>query len=337
MSVLQKEIQRKIDQKTKPQGALGKLEQLAMHVSLAQGTVSPSLQSPHMLVFAGDHGLAEEGVSAFPKAVTHQMVLNFLGGGAAINVFCRQHGIALTVVDAGVEFDFDEYDANFLNHKARKSTRNAAREKAMTPEEYAFCFEKSKELIKSIASKGTNVVGFGEMGIGNTSASALILHRLSGIDLAQCVGRGTGLDDAGLGQKLAVLQRVNDLYPEELSVEQVLQTFGGFEMVQIAAGMLAAVEKDMLILVDGFIASVSFLAAYQLNKGIMKNAIFTHRSKEKGHQLLLDHLQVEPILDLDMRLGEGTGCAVAYPIVQSAVHFLNEMASFEEAGVDEKS
>lgn len=330
---LRANIQHKIDQKTKPLHALGMLETLALRIGLIQQTLSPKLSAPHMLVFAGDHGIVEEGVSAYPQDVTWQMVMNFIGGGAAINVFCRQHGILLNVVDAGVNYDFPPGLEGLLYNKAGKGTANFAKGPAMTVQQAEACLEKGAAVVRDIHGKGCNVVGFGEMGIGNTSAASALMHALTGVPIAECVGRGTGLNDAALSHKVAVLQRAAAHHGTPGTPLEILATFGGFEIAQIAGGMLHAAASGMVILVDGFIASSAFLVARALVPAVADYAIFCHRSQEKGHAALLQHLEAEPLLNLNLRLGEGTGVAIAYPVLQSAVAFLNEMASFESAGV----
>lgn len=329
-------IQHKIDQKTKPLGALGILETLALQIATVQHTLTPKLENPTILVFAGDHGIASEGVSAYPQAVTHQMVLNFLAGGAAINVFCKQHQIALKIIDAGVVYDFESNPA-LIDAKIAKGTHSFLSQPAMTHPQLELCFEKSKALVQQIHQTGCNVIGFGEMGIGNSSSAALLMSYLCELPLAQCVGRGTGVSDAQLAGKLALLQQAKEVHGKLTKAEDVLQCVGGFEIAQMCGAMLAAFEQNMLLLVDGFIASSAFLAAYHIKPKIINNAVFCHLSNENGHQRILEYLKATPLLSLNMRLGEGTGCALAYPILQSAVAFLNEMASFEEASVSKRT
>ncbi|MEM6346957.1 MAG: nicotinate-nucleotide--dimethylbenzimidazole phosphoribosyltransferase [Bacteroidota bacterium] len=329
------EIKHKIDSKTKPIGALGKLEEIATQICLVQNTLHPQLQKPTILVFASDHGIAKSGVSAYPSEVTAQMVLNFLGGGAAINVLCRQHAISLKIVDAGVNFDFAKNE-NLINAKIAKGTQNILFNEAMSIGELDECFEKASNIVDSLAISGCNVVGFGEMGIGNTSSASLLMSRLCNLPIKQCVGRGTGLDNTQLAHKLAILEKVLFRHKESKAVKENLASLGGFEIAQICGGMLAAYERNMLILVDGFIASVAYLCAYQLNPNVKGNAIFCHQSDEQGHKTMLEYFGGTPILSLGMRLGEGSGCAVAYPIIESAVCFMNEMSSFTEARVSEK-
>ena len=328
-------IRNKIGQKTKPFGALGQLETLAAQICRVQQSLTPVLSKPTILVFAADHGIAQAGVSAYPAEVTAQMVLNFLAGGAAINVFSRQHGIDLRIIDAGVNYDFGDA-AGLMNAKVGWGTRNFLTTAALTAEELDRCVAYGQTAVDEVAGDGCNVIGFGEMGIGNTSAASLIMHRLCGLPLRDCVGRGTGVDDEGYARKLNVLQRANDRVTGSLSPREVLLEFGGYEIGQLQAAMLAAYRAGMLLLVDGFIATAAFLCARAAEPDIIANAVFCHRSGERGHALLLDQLGGRPLLNLGLRLGEGTGCALAYPLLQSAVAFINEMASFDSAGVANK-
>jgi len=333
--MLREKLQHKIDFKTKPLGALGAIEKLALQIGLIQNTESPSLQNPSILIFAGDHGIANEGVSAYPQEVTFQMVMNFLNGGAAINVFSAQHNIELKVVDAGVNYDFPANE-KLIDSKISHGTKSFLNQKAMTAFQLDQCFEKGKEIVTIQYQNSCNVVGFGEMGIGNTSSASMLMSSLCNLPIEECVGRGTGLNDTQLSNKISILKQAKEYHGLIEDPKLVLQTFGGFEMAQMCGAMLAAFEKNMLILVDGFIASSVFLVAYKINPSIINNAVFCHLSDEYGHKLLMSHFAVEPLLKLNMRLGEGTGCAVAYPIIESAVAFLNEMASFESAGVSNK-
>jgi nicotinate-nucleotide--dimethylbenzimidazole phosphoribosyltransferase len=329
---LKESLQRKIDGKTKPLGALGRLERLALQVGQVQGTLAPSLRSPEMLVFAGDHGIAAAGVSPFPQEVTRQMVLNFLAGGAAINVFARQNGMAVRVVDAGVNHDFGSVDG-LIEAKIGYGTRNFLDTAAMTREECESAITKGAEIAAAEIAQGCNALGFGEMGIGNTSAAAILTSKLCGLPIELCVGRGTGLDDAGLEKKQALLAAAIAKHAEVTAPLDVLATFGGYEIAMMAGAMLAAAERRALLLIDGYIATSALLVAGSLYPAIKEYCVFAHESGEPGHARQLAWLGVEPLLSLDMRLGEGTGGALAYPLVQAAVNFLNEMASFESAGV----
>ncbi|WP_163407594.1 nicotinate-nucleotide--dimethylbenzimidazole phosphoribosyltransferase [Flavobacterium ajazii] len=328
-------LQEKIDSKTKPIGALGTLEKLAFQIGTVFKTLNPKIINPNIVVFAADHGIANHGVSAYPQDVTRQMVNNFLEGGAAINVFCNQHNIKLSIVNSGVNYDFPT-NAELINAKIAKGTQSFLHAPAMSEMELQLCFEKGKSVVEPIAQNGSNCIGFGEMGIGNTSTASVLMSILTGFPIEECVGKGTGVVDEKLIQKQNLLKKAIENYsgPDELMSQ--LAYFGGFEIIQMASGMLAAFENNMLILVDGFICSVAFLIASKINPDIIQNAIFCHCSAEKAHQKLLNYLQAKPILNLDLRLGEGTGCAVAFPILKSAEAFLNEMASFESAGVSRK-
>lgn len=331
---LKEELQNKINLKTKPLGSLGRLEALALKIGLIQQTTSPRIYNPAMLVFAADHGLADEGVSPYPKDVTWQMVMNFCAGGAAINVFCRQNGLELQAVDVGVDYEFPA-DLPIEHRKIRNGSRNMFREPAMTAEECQKAMELGAEMVAKQAKTGCNTIAFGEMGIGNTSASSLLMHKFTGLSVEECTGRGAGLDDTQLDKKTLLLKEVSTMYEAE-TPEEVLAAFGGLEIATMVGAFLEAKKQNMVILVDGFIATAAALTASKMDASVLENCIFCHQSDERGHKLLLDYLGAEPLLDLGLRLGEGTGAAVALPIVRAAVAFLKEMASFEEAGVSNK-
>jgi nicotinate-nucleotide--dimethylbenzimidazole phosphoribosyltransferase len=331
---LQEQLQHKIDLKTKPLGSLGMLEQLALQIGTVQNTLTPSLSRPTILVFAADHGLSDEGVSPYPKDVTWQMVMNFVAGGAAINVFCRQNGIELKVVDAGVDYDFPA-GVPVINAKIARGSRNMRREPAMTIEECSAAIQRGRELVKMEAAKGCNIIGFGEMGIGNTSASSLLMHRFLHLPIETCVGAGTGSQGEHFAKKTAILKEVSEKYNPQ-TAEETLATFGGLEIAMMTGAMLEAAERKMIVLVDGFIASAAALSALRMKPEVHGSLIFCHSSDERGHKQMLKELKVSPVLSLGLRLGEGTGAALAYPLVQAAVSFLNEMASFEDAGVSNK-
>lgn len=336
-TITSQEIQAKIDLKTKPLGALGSLEKLAFQIASVQDTLSPELVNPHIIVFAASHGIASEGVSAYPSEVTPQMVLNFIEGGGAINVFTRQHGINLLLVDAGVDYDFGQNE-KLVDAKVNFGTRSFSQQPAMSAAECRQCLEKGADLVRKVRQTGCNVIGFGEMGIGNTSSASAIMSRLLNIPVSQCVGRGTGLDEVQLDRKIAVLTKALEYHQRvPNNAESVLATFGGFEIAMMCGAMLEAARLGMLVLVDGFIASVSYLSAFKMDPSVQRYAVFCHQSDERGHHLLLQSMGADALLKLDMRLGEGTGCALAYPLLQSAVAFLNEMASFESAGVSQKT
>lgn len=323
----------KIDQKTKPLGSLGQLESLALQIGLCQNTLTPRLNKPCILIFAGDHGIVESGVSAYPQTVTAQMVANFLSGGAAISVFARQHQLELLIVDSGVNADLASHP-KLINAKIGKGTKNFLTYPAMTAEECTQALQAGAELVSQQYQSGCNCIGFGEMGIGNTSSATLLMHCLTALPLPQCVGRGTGLNDDQLQHKLNVLQQSLNQHKNITEPLDVLATFGGFEIAMMAGAYLKAAELGMLIMVDGFIASTALLVACKLYPPALDYCVFSHVSSEQGHQALLNHFNARHLLNLDLRLGEGSGIALAYPLLQSAVLFLNEMATFDEAGVD---
>ncbi|WP_430815034.1 nicotinate-nucleotide--dimethylbenzimidazole phosphoribosyltransferase [Carboxylicivirga sp. RSCT41] len=329
---LDEQIRKKIDLKTKPLGSLGTLEKIAFKVSRIQNTLSPQLNKPSILVCAGDHGITQEKVSPFPQEVTFQMVMNFLGGGAAINVFCRQHSINLLVADTGVNFDFEPSE-QLLDLKVRKGTRNFAVEPAMTVQECETAMKNGASVIEKLHKNGTNIVGFGEMGIGNTTAATALLCKYAGYSASEASGAGTGLDAEGIQHKAAVIEKALALHTDTTDAVQILATFGGYEIATICGAILKAAELKMIILSDGFIATSALIAAHAINPHVTEYCLFAHESNEQGHKLMLQHLKAEPILHLGMRLGEGTGSAVAFPIIQSAVNFINEMSSFDDAGV----
>jgi nicotinate-nucleotide--dimethylbenzimidazole phosphoribosyltransferase len=331
-SAIGEELQQKIDNKTKPRGSLGILESLAKQIGTVFQTLEPKITKPNLVVFAADHGIANHGVSAYPQDVTRQMVTNFLEGGAGINVFCKQNNIELTIVDAGVNYDFPT-NVNLVSAKIGKGTQSFLHTSAMSPAELNLCFSKGSAIVNSIFETGCNCIGFGEMGIGNTSTASVLMSILLELPIEDCVGKGTGVVDEKLIQKQNILKKALENYNGPDDLESKLAYFGGFEIMQMAGGMLQAKENNMLILVDGFICTVAFLIAYKMNPSVKENAIFCHSSAEQGHQKILDYLNVRALLQLDLRLGEGTGCAVAFPIIQSAVAFLNEMASFDSAGI----
>ena len=330
-------LQSRIDGKTKPPGSLGQLERLALQIGQVQQSLTPRLDHPHLLVFAGDHGAARAGVSAYPQEVTWQMVDNFLAGGAAINVFARHNGLQLQVIDAGVAHDFGAREG-LVDAKIALGTRNYLEQAAMSAPQRDAALARGAAIARDLADRGCRVIGFGEMGIGNTAAASLLTHLLTGTPLADCVGRGTGLDDAGLTRKQALLAQATRraALPADADALTVLAEFGGFEIAMMTGAMLAAAERGMLLLIDGFIVTAALLVAARIAPTIRDYCVFCHRSAEAGHLAQLRALQAEPLLDLGLRLGEGTGAALAWPLVRAAAAFLNEMASFESAGVSEQ-
>lgn len=321
-----------INNKTKPIGSLGMLELLALQLGLIQQSCDVRLANPSILVFAADHGVVAEGVSAFPQSVTWQMVENFLAGGAAINVFARQHGCALQVVDAGVNHDFGARDG-LIDRKVAMGTQNFAHGPAMTEAECQRALGHGIALVDALDG---NVVGFGEMGIGNTTAAAALMHKMTGIAVADCVGAGTGLAADGIARKRTVIEAAVARHADVREPLDVLATFGGFEIAMITGAMLRAAERRMVILVDGFIVTSALLVAARLQPAVLDYCVFSHCSNERGHQRMLDHLNASPLLNLGLRLGEGTGCALALPLLASAAAFLREMATFDSAQVSNR-
>ena len=322
-------IRRAIDSKTKPLGALGAVESLAARIARVQGTLTPDLHRCRLTLFAGDHGIAHEGVSAYPQAVTRQMVANFLAGGAAANVFARANGVELRVVDAGVAGE--PIDApGLVSRRIAAGTRNFAVEPAMTEEQCDAALRAGDELGVNVAA---DAAAFGEMGIANTSAASLVAHKLTGIGLDALIGRGTGLDDGGLARKHAILARAAARTAPRLDARRALCEYGGFEVVMMAGAMIGAARAAAVVLVDGFIAGAAALAAVELAPALRDYLVFAHRSAEPGHRAVLEALGARPLLDFEMRLGEGTGALLAWPVLKCAAAMLSDMASFESAGV----
>ena len=322
----------KIDNLTKPKGSLGTLEEIALQVALIQQTLTPILKNPQNILFAGDHGILEEGVSPTPREVTWQQVLHYTRGGAGVNVFCEQHGFGLKIVDAGVDYDF-QGNPSVIDKKVRRGTRNFLYEAAMTQEELELCFERGAQVVHQCIAEGSNVLSFGEMGAGNTSAASLWMHLFTDIPLEKCVGAGSGLNQAGVQHKLEVLQQALNNYKGNGSVLDIMAYFGGYELVMAVGAMLQAAEKHLIILVDGFLMTACMLAASKLYPHVTDYAIYGHCGDESGHRMMLDALGAKPLLSLGMRLGEGTGAIVSYPILQSALCMLNGMESFKKTEV----
>ena len=328
--ILSSELQTLLDNKTKPVGSLGQLEALAKRIALIQGTVRPKAQTCGLTIFAGDHGMANHGVSAYPQSVTSQMVLNFLSGGAAANVIAARLGVDVRVVNAGVAGPEIDHPM-LIDRSLGKGTFNALEEPAMTEENLDNALAHGKALI---ADYDMDVVCFGEMGIGNTSSASLLGAKLLGLPVGELVGRGTGVDDAGFVRKRGLLENASVRTKNTLAARQALIQYGGFEIAMMAGAMIAAAAAKKPILMDGFIATAAALCACDLASSTKTALIAAHRSAEAGHSILLDALGLEPLLDLDMRLGEGTGALLAWPLVRSSVAILNDMASFSSAGVD---
>ena len=327
------QLQCAIANKTKPTGSLGVLETVAYQLGLIQQTTAITLHNPTIVVFAGDHGVVAEGVSAYPQSVTWQMVENFLAGGAAINVFARHSGCALQVVDAGVNHEFGPR-AQLIDCKVGHGTANFAQQAAMSAADCATAMAHGAHVVAALEG---NVIGFGEMGIGNTTAAAALMHKLTGIALAECVGAGTGLTADGILHKQRVIQAAVTLHAGVDDPRGILATFGGYEIAMIAGAMLHAAERRMVLLIDGFIVTSALLVAAKIAPAILDYCVFSHCSDEHGHRRMLAHLNARPLLNLGLRLGEGTGCALALPLLQAAAAFLREMATFKSAQVSEAS
>lgn len=338
------QIQAKIDGKTKPLGALGDLEVLAKKIAKIQQTSSTLnadnnpqhkllLNSPHLTVFAGDHGVASEGVSIAPSDVTSQMVANFANGGAAINVFCQQFGWQLSVVDAGILHP-TKASSSVIEQRLGSITQPINQQEAMTKAQVDQGFEFAKKHVNTIKETGCNIIAFGEMGIGNTTIASAIMAALMKVPASDAVGRGTGVSDDVVKKKQQVIEQALALHSDSLvDGKAILRCLGGFELVQITGAMLTAAENNMLIIVDGFICTAAAMLAIELNANAKDYMIFSHCSGEQGHQKMLEWLQVKPLLNLGLRLGEGTGAALSLPIIQAAVAFYNDMASFADAEV----
>jgi nicotinate-nucleotide--dimethylbenzimidazole phosphoribosyltransferase len=333
------QIQATIDGKTKPLGALGQLEDTAKTIARVQYSSSKNekqslkINKPSLFILAGDHGVAAQGVSIAPSEVTSQMVANFATGGAAINVFCQQLGWQLSVVDAGTLAPSGSY-VGVLDQRLGNITKALNLSPAMSLSQVDLGFEKATALIEKTAVTGCNLVAFGEMGIGNTTSASAIMAAVMGIPASECVGRGTGVSDEIVKRKQLVIEEALTLHQDELvNATSILACLGGFEIVQITAAMLAAAEQNMLVVVDGFICTAAAMLAVQINENAKDYMIFAHCSGEQGHQKMLDYLNVKPLLNLGLRLGEGTGAALALPLVQASAAFYNDMASFSQAEV----
>lgn len=321
---------------TKPAGSLGTLEDISTKVAGITGNAMPKMKDKVIITMAGDHGVTDDGVSAYPKEVTAQMVHNFLNGGAAINVLARHVGARVVIVDMGVAVDFTH--ERLEAKKIAYGTANMAKGPAMSYEDAVRSIETGIEVFESEAKKGVDIVGVGDMGIGNTTSSSAIVAVITGADVEKVTGRGTGIDDAGLEKKIGVIDeaiRVNK--PNNKDAIEVLAKVGGFEIGGMAGVILAAASHRVPVVIDGFISGTAALVAYGIAPAVKDYMIAAHRSVERGHSVTLDYIGLKPLLDLDMRLGEGTGAALGISIVDAACKILGEMATFEGAGVSEKN
>ena len=328
-------IQAKIDNLNKPKGSLGRLEELAMQICLVQQTLEPSLEHPCHLLLGGDHGIEREGVSVSPREVTWQQMINFTRGGGGVNMFCRQHGFKLRIVDVGVDYDLSSIPG-IIDRKIARGTKNFLYEPAMTEDEFDRAIEVGAALVDDCISEGCRVVSIGEMGIGNTSPSSIWMSLFGDIPLKDCIGAGAGLNNDGIRHKYEVLSKAvahSSCFMLHASFKEIVRYFGGFEMIAAIGAMLRSAECHRVVLVDGFIMTACALAAIGLYPASQDYMIFTHCGDESGHRMMLDIVDAKPLLSLGLRLGEGTGALCAYPIVDSAVRMMNEMNNFDNARI----
>ncbi len=332
---MQAAIQEKIDNLNKPKGSLGRLEELAMQICLIQQTLEPSLAHPCHLLLGGDHGIEREGVSVSPREVTWQQMINFTRGGGGVNMFCRQHGFKLRIVDVGVDYDFSDVDG-IIDRKIARGTKNFLYEPAMSEEEFDRAIQIGSDLVDDCIAEGCRILSIGEMGIGNTSPSSIWMSIFGDIPLKNCIGAGAGLDNDGIRHKYEVLSKALKNYQASIhqpSTISHLTYFGGFEMISAIGVMLRAAEHHLIILIDGFIMTACAIAAIRLYPAAQDYMIFTHCGDESGHKMMLDIVDARPLLHLGLRLGEGTGALCAFPIIDSAVRMMNEMNNFQKARI----
>ena len=332
---LQTAILHKIDDLNKPKGSLGRLEELAMQICLIQQTLEPSLAHPCHLLLGGDHGIEREGVSVSPREVTWQQMINFTHGGGGVNMFCRQHGFKLRIVDVGVDYDLSNIEG-IINRKITRGTRNFLYEPAMSEKEFDQAIQIGCDLVDDCIAEGCRILSIGEMGIANTSPSSIWMHLFTGIPLKDCIGAGAGLDTTGIRHKYEVLSNALANYQATTHHPTPIthiRHFGGYEMIAAIGAMLKAAEKHLVILIDGFIMTACAMAAIQLYPAAKDYMIFTHCGDESGHKRMLDAMGANALLNLGLRLGEGTGALCAYPIVDSAVRMMNEMNNFDNARI----
>lgn len=332
-AAIRTQLQDQLDQKTKPPGSLGQLEALAVQLGWIQQRLNPTIEAPKLIVFAGDHGVATEGVvNPYPQSVTAQMVHNFLDGGAAINVFARLHHLDLRIVNAGIKAKLPVHPM-LIDCPVGPGTANYRLSPAMTEAQCWEAISNGANVVARITQDGCTSIGLGEMGIGNSSAAALLLHWITEEPLANCVGSGTGLDQAGIQRKTNVLMEVLQRHSRPTTAVAALATFGGFEIAMLVGAILQAAQQALVIVVDGFIVTAAVLIAHRLYPEVLAYCVFAHTSAERGHQLALDYLQATPLLHLQLRLGEGTGAALAFPLLRTATAVLREMTNFTDAGI----
>lgn len=342
---LMAKTQKRLDNLTKPQGSLGRLEELAKQIVGITGKKNPSLKNKVIITMAGDHGVTEEKVSAYPKEVTPQMVYNFMRGGAAINVLARQAGARIVVVDMGVAApiqiitdNIQDVNALFRERKVNLGTANFTKGPAMTRNEAITSIQKGIDIVEDEIKNGADIIGTGDMGIGNTTASAAVIAVLSKQSVEKITGRGTGIDDKTLAHKIAVIKKgIKVNKPNIKDPIDVLAKLGGFEIGGIAGVILGCAAGRIPVVIDGFISTAAALIAVRLKPEVRNFIIAGHCSYEKGHRITLDNMQLVPLLDLNMRLGEGTGAVLAMYLIDSSLRILNEMSTFDDAGVSKKS
>lgn len=334
---LLEQVQARLDRLTKPQRSLGRLEELAAQYAMITGETKPTVPRGAVFTFAADHGVAAEGVSAYPREVTPQMVLNFLRGGAGVNVLARHVGVEVRVIDIGVGFDFGTVPG-LIRKKIMPGTNNLLTTEAMTREQAEQAVMVGVELATEAVREGIGLIGSGDMGIGNTTASAAITSVMTGRPVIEVTGRGTGIDDAAHARKVTVIQQALAVHrPNKLDALDVLSKVGGLEIAGLAGLMLGGAAAHVPVVLDGFIAGAAALIAVGLQPATRDYLIASHRSVERGHQVLLDHLGLKPLLDLDLRLGEGTGACLGMSVIFAAIKIMTEMATFGEAGVSERT
>jgi nicotinate-nucleotide--dimethylbenzimidazole phosphoribosyltransferase len=325
---LEPQFRARIDGKAKPLGSLGLLEDLAVQLGLIWHPLAPRTRRAAVFVFAADHGLVAEGVSLYPASVTRAMVATYLAGRAGVNALARASDVDVLVIDAGVDAEIPAHPG-LIDAKIRRGSRNAARESALTPAEASDCLARGAAIVSASIDGGTDIVAIGEMGIGNTTSAALLMHRLAPAPLADCIGAGAGLDAAGVARKLAVAERAAARSDATAPLD-VLSEFGGYEIAMMAGAVLGAAARRRPVIIDGFIATAAALVALRLQPAARGYCVFAHRSAERGHSLLLQALDAKPCLDLGLRLGEGTGAVMAVPLLRAAAGILTEMADLSD-------
>lgn len=326
----------KIDNLNKPKGSLGRLEELALQVCLIEQTLHPTLHNPCHLLFGADHGIEREGVSVSPREITWQQMINFTHGGGGVNMFCRQHGFKLRLIDVGVDYDLSMHP-EIINRKIANGTANFLYGPAMTVEQYQQALNIGAEMADNCFNDGSDIICIGEMGIANTSPSSIWMSLFGNIPLDECVGAGAGLDNEGIRHKYEVLRQAMDNFKSSAldcsNAEEIIRYFGGFEMVATIGAMLRAAECHLIIMVDGFIMTACALAASRLYPDIVDYMVFGHSGDEGGHARMLSLLDAKPLLTLGLRLGEGTGALCSFPIIDSAVRMITEMNNFQNANI----